>query len=1226
MKIQGQSQISTKQQTNPCEDFSVKITSDNAIDTSSGYTRIITDEGPRGVPGGSAAWVDLTQGTLTEWASSLYGHALGGSLVTTSGIVNSYAHVTNTEVSAGAQSFQVDTTSGFFADQLIMIHQTQDAINGNSGVYEERRIKSVSSTSKTITVGEPLNHTYYSNTGVDTISSQQTQIVRIPEFRDLVLNGDITGKAWDGKSGGIIAIKAFSTISTNGFAIDADRLGFRGGLFGPGNDDGGFNGEGPGGVGDVRHSSNTMTIENNTGGGGYGGPGVSLGGCGAGGGSHATAGGIGTSGDGSQISLAGSTYGEQTLENRIHLGSGGGGGGDNDNIGGTDRGGRGGGIVYIAAREILSSGGSTAIRSNGQTADSPTQAFCGPAINGSGAGGSIWVRSRAGNINCQAIGGATVKNFADCQNDGNFWPNGGAGGDGRIRVDGFSQNTSTGETSGFTAQPTAYTQTAIDGDERYYPIKAHGPMDRSKTSLRYNIPKRVGSKRWKAKFKLHHSGSWNRNADYVQIYIDGVRRVRYWFEGYESGEPPIRGVCSNSKGTIEPTFDNCTYTQTFGDYKSDSHTLSDWKPWISGEVSIETDWFPTAADGSYIEFKPVIDSAFSNEALWVSHLYIEEETTVARRINIQGPPNQQITVIQEKPTWYSELGSADASNKTSNWDRASIRKQTTGTLGTFDMHDFSNGSGTLTLNDLPDHEYVQVSAYCHMVDSWDGESFVIRCSDADGDLRTRVSWNKSYPKIPYNMSTSDYAAYIDDYGDLRAHYNAAIKPTGLSKEQYGYDHWVANGIAEGRVLSVASTEWVQDTYSYAPWGNNTGYNGYIKFTSTWMPHTSSTFQTQFQINTNQGTTDEAGYVSHVKVDLIGGDGKIIGSSRLVANDQYGYPFIAVGEGRPRTPTSNPAGKVVVDCFWPKWYTSNIKDAYFTDTSTYPQGVFSANVPGGLAFLSNSVDYCRANRVTKTNKVLYLNDQSVANTEYNYGTNITFSRERFEKLLSNTIGCTVDEPSIGDGVQRNAHFAWITSQNKTQEQWLDYFNQYDCILWWGCNGYPSSGSVQWLGKQSDNVTRFELALIDYVNSGGGIFATTDSARKGPGETHATFSDTVNVVLSYFGIETYGSISRTQTDHYKIRNFLSNTTYIPSGYHPLFKNMHPDQSIYGGSSDGQIRFIKDRAITSVYTIGADGNLVIDQHTGTDYGGDTKLDTSPISMGNLLIRTPNNCGSSS
>ena len=67
----------------------------------------------------------------------------------------------------------------------------------------------------------------------------------------------------------------------------------------------------------------------------------------------------------------------------------------------------------------------------------------------------------------------------------------------------------------------------------------------------------------------------------------------------------------------------------------------------------------------------------------------------------------------------------------------------------------------------------------------------------------------------------------------------------------------------------------------------------------------------------------------------------------------------------------------------------------------------------------------------------------------------------------------------------------------------------------------------------------------------------------------------------------------------------------------------QTIPGGGSDGEIRFIHKDKITSVYTTDSSGKLTITQHTGTTYGGDDKTSTKLIETGNLLIRTPNDCG---
>jgi len=351
-----------------------------------------------------------------------------------SGIINSYAYMTTGFRSSANNSADFNTVTGFEEGQKVLIIQSQDGtLINNVGNFEEKTIQSISGT--TVTFTENFTQDYNANSGANTRNSRQVQMVNIKEYDNLTLSGNITAKDWDGRSGGIIAFKVRGILNCNGNTVDASESGYRGGAYGPGNDEGGFSGEGRAGVDTSRASSATPQSDFIAGGGGAGGPAASLGGCGAGGGSYATAGGNGTRNTGGVIAVPGSTYGREDLVQELHFGGAGGGGGDNDNQGGSPvTAGPGGGIIFCQASFITAG----RFNANGKThIQSAAQGGCGPAVNGSGAGGSVWIKSRGMQlVSCTANGGARVLNSSDCGGDGQFHPNGGAGGDGRIRLDG----------------------------------------------------------------------------------------------------------------------------------------------------------------------------------------------------------------------------------------------------------------------------------------------------------------------------------------------------------------------------------------------------------------------------------------------------------------------------------------------------------------------------------------------------------------------------------------------------------------------------------------------------------------------------------------------------------------------------------------------------------------------------------------------------------------------
>lgn len=55
------------------------------------------------------------------------------------------------------------------------------------------------------------------------------QLVRVPQYRQLALTGDLVALPWDGESGGILALDVAGTLQLAGHKLDAGAKGFRGG-------------------------------------------------------------------------------------------------------------------------------------------------------------------------------------------------------------------------------------------------------------------------------------------------------------------------------------------------------------------------------------------------------------------------------------------------------------------------------------------------------------------------------------------------------------------------------------------------------------------------------------------------------------------------------------------------------------------------------------------------------------------------------------------------------------------------------------------------------------------------------------------------------------------------------------------------------------------------------------------------------------------------------------
>ena len=288
------------------------------------------------------------------------------------------------------------------------------------------------------------------------------QVIRVPQYASVALTGNVTPVAWNGATGGVLALQASGAVNLGGFNLTASGGGFRGGgqtfigpygtsildpvngstfyravtgsiTTGPGGErEGSFKGEGVAGtprlvyngvaqvdtlVDGITGGSRGRGAPGNAGGGGNnqnsgGGGGGNGGQGGQGGGSWNDVsrpvtfrdaggfGGDGTSRAGNNLALSAS---------RLILGGGGGaghvdGGGTNCNLGGW--GGNGGGIVIVRAASLAGTGG---LLSNGSNGFAPNVAgACTDAAGGGGAGGTLYVAVGAGLAGraLQTIGGA----------------------------------------------------------------------------------------------------------------------------------------------------------------------------------------------------------------------------------------------------------------------------------------------------------------------------------------------------------------------------------------------------------------------------------------------------------------------------------------------------------------------------------------------------------------------------------------------------------------------------------------------------------------------------------------------------------------------------------------------------------------------------------------------------------------------------------------------------
>ncbi|MDZ4217082.1 MAG: LamG-like jellyroll fold domain-containing protein, partial [Candidatus Gracilibacteria bacterium] len=346
-------------------------------------------------------------------------------------VVNDYAYITSTSVPSGSVAFNVNSASGFFLEDEILIIQMQHSTN--AGAYEFASISAINGTQ--ITVSGGLTNNYYSGT-FNTNPAVAAQIVRVPQYTTVTVpvGTSIVATAWDGQKGGVVIFRATGDVTVGG-AISAQGLGYRGGVYQlvtPSVDyTYGTYGENQNGYTTARA---TTTAAVGMGGGAGKGADAS-----AGGGGYGVAGGNGAKILGGSIAgLGGGVLGESSLSTKLLFGGAGGSSGthsSNPRYGAT--GGRGGGILYITGDRVVVSG---SVSSGGsQGADNTWNSTGGQqgGGGGGGAGGSLAVLANmimpSGTVSVSGGRGGYGYNGASA---GGLGPEGGDGGLGRMVVSG----------------------------------------------------------------------------------------------------------------------------------------------------------------------------------------------------------------------------------------------------------------------------------------------------------------------------------------------------------------------------------------------------------------------------------------------------------------------------------------------------------------------------------------------------------------------------------------------------------------------------------------------------------------------------------------------------------------------------------------------------------------------------------------------------------------------
>ena len=360
-----------------------------------------------------------------------------------SGTINTYVSVTALNLPSNAMT--VSSVAGLALGDLVLIIQMQGASitstpatssafgnvtsYGGAGSYELVNICSINGNELTFEQ-ELVNNDYE--------SSGKIQLIKVPQYSHAEVTSTLTGQAWNGSTGGIVALIASEKLTLSA-DINMDEKGFRGGVYENDNTtncngtesnyyyatavDGGEKGEGIAAF--ISGKEYGKGAQANGGGGGNDHN------SGGGGGGNTAAGGLGGENDdpgffrckGRHPGIGGKAL---SPTNRLFLGGGGGAGHGNNQgvIAGGTSGGNGGGIVLIIT-DTLEANGSVSITVNGESAANSVADGAG----GGGAGGSIYldVNTYIGNPTLATVGG----DGGDANNDNQnrcFGPGGGGAG------------------------------------------------------------------------------------------------------------------------------------------------------------------------------------------------------------------------------------------------------------------------------------------------------------------------------------------------------------------------------------------------------------------------------------------------------------------------------------------------------------------------------------------------------------------------------------------------------------------------------------------------------------------------------------------------------------------------------------------------------------------------------------------------------------------------------
>jgi uncharacterized repeat protein (TIGR01451 family)/fimbrial isopeptide formation D2 family protein len=225
----------------------------------------------KAVPQLSALATAVQTDTAKEFTPEIYcGGTPGTDGIATNitGIINTYFQPSLQSVTAGSKEIAImsgaakGTNKDIKSGDLLLIVQMQDAsINtantdtygsgsttsqgsgqsnmGNTGLYEYAIAASdvsFASGGSTLKLKKPLINPYTSSaaipasTGIPGSGQKRFQVVRVPQYASIKVQGTLFASPWDGNVGGILAVDTFGQFDFNSQRISANSVGFRGGF------------------------------------------------------------------------------------------------------------------------------------------------------------------------------------------------------------------------------------------------------------------------------------------------------------------------------------------------------------------------------------------------------------------------------------------------------------------------------------------------------------------------------------------------------------------------------------------------------------------------------------------------------------------------------------------------------------------------------------------------------------------------------------------------------------------------------------------------------------------------------------------------------------------------------------------------------------------------------------------------------------------------------------